>query len=146
GKYYSMTNLKSGDSYDKFGRTYLFDLNMYYLDNDCKYTIDAYHAGNFTRFLNHSCDPNAMLSFVYIDEADIYKPLLCIFARRDITPNEEITFSYAGDPDVDDDEEEVARKKKGAKSKASPRKPKAGANVHKPCRCGAKNCKGVMWR
>ncbi|ESK91613.1 set domain-containing protein [Moniliophthora roreri MCA 2997] len=138
-----------GFMYDKFGRTYLFDLNMYYLDNDCKYTIDAYHAGNFTRFLNHSCDPNAMLSFVYIDEADIYKPLLCIFARRDIAPNEEITFSYAGDPDVDDDDEEVAstgRKRKGAKSKASPRKPKTGANVHKPCRCGAKNCKGVMWR
>ncbi|KAG6841070.1 hypothetical protein C0991_002162 [Blastosporella zonata] len=45
-----------GITYNKFGRTYLFDLDFYHLkagneDWDIQYTIDAYHAGNFTRFL-----------------------------------------------------------------------------------------------
>ncbi|KAJ4474069.1 hypothetical protein C8J55DRAFT_562708 [Lentinula edodes] len=68
-----------------------------------KYTIDAYHAGNFTRFLNHSCDPNAALTPVYIDVDEIERPLLTIFSKREIKNQEEITFSYSGDPDVDDD-------------------------------------------
>ncbi|KAF8996029.1 hypothetical protein BDQ17DRAFT_962988 [Cyathus striatus] len=55
-----------GKVYNTFGRTYLFDLDFHHLrkddpDWDVKYTVDAYHAGNFTRFLNHSCDPNARL-------------------------------------------------------------------------------------
>ncbi|KAJ3766405.1 hypothetical protein FB446DRAFT_767431 [Lentinula raphanica] len=126
--------------YDEFGRTYLFDIDWWYIDEQLdaqearekensqqnadshsqpgktrrnsvnsnsdsdsdsdtdhpkrrpsKYTIDAYHAGN-----NHSCDPNAALTPVYIDVDEIERPLLTIFSKRRIRPGEEITFSYSG--------------------------------------------------
>ncbi|KAJ3740115.1 SET domain-containing protein [Lentinula detonsa] len=104
--------------YDEFGRTYLFDIDWWYINQQysrnnnsrsrkpCKYTVDAYHAGNFTRFLNHSCDPNSALTPVYIDMDDIERPLLTVFSKRPIQAGEEITFSYSGDPDFDDDEDE----------------------------------------
>ncbi|KAF8874416.1 hypothetical protein BD779DRAFT_255631 [Infundibulicybe gibba] len=93
-----------GVLYNKSGRTYLFDIDFYHLriDNENwenKYVVDAYHAGNFTRFLNHSCDPNCKLHPCYINESDIDKPWLTVFAERDIEPGEEICFSYSGDPD-----------------------------------------------
>ncbi|KAJ4474438.1 hypothetical protein J3R30DRAFT_3295256, partial [Lentinula aciculospora] len=117
--------------YDEFGRTYLFDIDWWAPNSDSsesdssasssnsdseeetrrpsKYTIDAYHAGNFTRFLNHSCDPNAALTPVYIDVDEIERPLLTIFSKREIQDQEEITFSYSGDPDVDDDDIDIVR-------------------------------------
>lgn len=45
---------------------------------------------------NHSCDPNCHLLACYINEADIGKPLLTFFAKKDIRPGEELTFSYNG--------------------------------------------------
>lgn len=42
---------------------YLFDLNVDRND-DHFYTIDAYKYGNLSRFVNHSCDPNARIWFV----------------------------------------------------------------------------------
>ncbi|KAF5381631.1 hypothetical protein D9615_005540 [Tricholomella constricta] len=92
-----------GITYNKFGRTYLFDLDFHHLkegvpDWDIQYTVDAYHAGN-----NHSCDPNCQLVSCYINESDIQKPLLTVFARRDIEPGEELCFSYYGNPNDDED-------------------------------------------
>ncbi|KAJ3783666.1 SET domain-containing protein [Lentinula aff. detonsa] len=98
--------------YDEFGRTYLFDIDWWYINQQhsknnsntntsqsqsqsrkpCKHTVDAYHAGNFTRFLNHSCDPNSALTPVYIDIDDIERPLLTVFSKRPIQTGEEITF------------------------------------------------------
>jgi uncharacterized protein (DUF1919 family) len=48
------SRLKLSDSvYDKSGRTYLMNIDFYYLnelvkddDDDNEYTVDAYHAGN----------------------------------------------------------------------------------------------------
>ncbi|KAA1475194.1 SET domain-containing protein, partial [Dentipellis sp. KUC8613] len=91
-----------GQKYNKFGRTYLFTLDFYYLKDtvedrdewEPKYVVDAYHAGN-----NHSCDPNCTINPCYINEANIDKPLLTIFAYRDIEASEELCFSYHGPPD-----------------------------------------------
>ncbi|KAH7869790.1 uncharacterized protein C8R40DRAFT_1128925 [Lentinula edodes] len=94
-----------------------------------KYTIDAYHAGNFTRFLNHSCDPNAALTPVYIDVDEIERPLLTIFSKRDIHPHEEITFSYSGDPDVDDDDDDNGGG--DLENKVHPPTPKRGKHAPK---------------
>ncbi|KAJ7243041.1 hypothetical protein C8J57DRAFT_1083889 [Mycena rebaudengoi] len=86
--------------YDKSGRTYLLDVDFYYLkkdkDWDNKYVVDAYHAGNFTRFLNNSCDPNCKVHPCYIDEPDLEKPLFTLFAAREIAVDEELCFSYKG--------------------------------------------------
>ena len=48
---------------------------------------------------NHSCDPNCIIALCYINDADVNKPLLAIFATQDINPWAELCFSYAGFPD-----------------------------------------------
>ncbi|KAI0048299.1 SET domain-containing protein [Auriscalpium vulgare] len=135
-----------GIKYNKFGRTYLFDLDFYYLQQggpkaqvpsgsqpaeewEPKFVVDAYHAGNFTRFLNHSCDPNCSMNACYINEANLEKPLLTLFTTRDVLPYEEVTFSYSGAPD---DEDEPVVKDRDA--------------VYAACKCGAPNCRGQMFR
>ncbi|KAF8908214.1 hypothetical protein CPB84DRAFT_1870809 [Gymnopilus junonius] len=122
-----------GVNYNKAGRTYLFDLDFHHQKTGPnwanQYTVDAYHAGNFTRFLNHSCDPNVRLYPCYINEGNIQKPLLVVFSRRDIEPGEEICFSYSGNGDVEGDDKEGKRDK-----------------VYGACKCGAKNCTGIIFR
>ena len=51
---------------------------------------------------NHSCDPNCAMNASYIHEANLDKPLLALFTRRDVLPWEELSFSYNG---YDSDEE-----------------------------------------
>ncbi|KAI0283670.1 hypothetical protein BGY98DRAFT_685213 [Russula aff. rugulosa BPL654] len=133
-----------GILYNKFGRTYLFQIDFYHLrptentagnDDDewqTKYVIDAYHAGNFTRFLNHSCDPNCAMNACYINEANLDKPYLSLFTRRDVLPWEELCFSYTGyDSDEEGDEDQHVNN---------------GDAVYAPCLCGAKKCKGYMFK
>ncbi|KAF5366228.1 hypothetical protein D9758_005768 [Tetrapyrgos nigripes] len=142
-----------GKKYNFFGRTYLFDIDFWYIKEkvpgreDSKYTVDAYHAGNFTRFLNHSCDPNAALTPVYIDEDDWERPLLTIFAKKNILPDEEITFSYHGDPDNEETPASSPVKGRGrrkAKGATASTKLKDDA-VYTDCRCGSARCKGIMF-
>ncbi|KAJ7600610.1 hypothetical protein C8J56DRAFT_766952, partial [Mycena floridula] len=124
---------KRGRFYNEFGRTYLFDLDFHHL-GETKYVVDAFHAGNFTRFLNHSCDPNCHLNACYINDDDLEKPLLTLFAQRDIEAGQELCFAYDGGPDDDGDSQP-----------SSPSK-KAPANltdaVYGRCRCGAPKCRG----
>lgn len=123
---------RRGMLYNKFGRTYLFDIDFYYMGAVATYSVDAYHAGNFTRFLNHSCDPNCEINPCYINEANIEKPLLTIFTRRDVEPFEELSFSYMGC--IDDD---MISKAKNAK--------KSNDAVYAECHCGSANCLGVLF-
>ncbi|TEB27917.1 SET domain-containing protein [Coprinellus micaceus] len=128
-----------GQVYEKWGRTYLFDIDFYYLERLEKkepvYTVDAYHAGNFTRFLNHSCDPNAKLYACYINESYIAKPLLVVFSLRDIEPHEEICFSYTGIyPGEEDDDDRDAEA------------PAIKRAEWKKCYCGSANCCGEWIR
>ncbi|TFK54412.1 SET domain-containing protein [Heliocybe sulcata] len=124
-----------GLKYNKFGRTYLFDIDWWYLQKpgvdepEIKYVVDAYHAGNFTRFLNHSCEPNCCLVPCYVNDGDLEKPLLAIFTQHDVQPYEEMCFSYTGDTDGE-----------GAPA------PKQADAIYVPCRCGAAKCKGRMFK
>ncbi|KAL7280548.1 hypothetical protein ACG7TL_005480 [Trametes sanguinea] len=125
-----------GSQYNKFGRTYLFDLDFWFLnDGDeerkVKYCVDAYHAGNFTRYLNHSCNPNCVINACYINEPNIDKPLLVIFTCRDVEPFEELCFSYFGR--LDDDTGMTT-------------KPDKDDAVYVTCQCGAPDCRGTIWR
>ncbi|KII92279.1 hypothetical protein PLICRDRAFT_102901, partial [Plicaturopsis crispa FD-325 SS-3] len=125
-----------GKTYNVFGRTYLFDVDFYHLKVDDPewephLAIDAYHAGNFTRFLNHSCDPNCVINACYVNEANIEKPFLTVFATRDILPFEELCFSYNPVDDDDDDDKSTSPVKQDA--------------VYTACQCGAANCRGRMW-
>ncbi|VDC03576.1 unnamed protein product [Peniophora sp. CBMAI 1063] len=143
--------------YDKFGRTYLLEIKYWYIgiprdlpldklppeQEDAKFVVDAYHAGNFTRFMNHSCDPNCRLLPCYINEANERKPLLTFWTTRDIGAEEELTFSYLGPPD-DDEEEPPAKTKKGKGKAKAPN----GADdaVFAKCCCGARNCRKVLFK
>jgi hypothetical protein len=51
---------------------------------------------------NHSCDPNCAMNACYVNEANLDKPYLTLFTRRDVLPWEELCFSYTG---YDSDEE-----------------------------------------
>lgn len=132
---------KRGEVYNEYGRTYLFDIDYYHIGDDGMFTMDAYHAGNFTRFLNHSCEPNCRIFACYINEANILKPLLAVYAIRDVGAYEEICFNYNGsypEDDGDDDEEP------GPSQETSTGKAKAP--VYQNCRCGARNCTGKVFR
>ena len=64
------------------GHTFVFSI-------DEKWDIDAAFGGNDSRFINHSCGPNA--------ETVIENGRIRIFALRDIKEGEEITFDYSFD-------------------------------------------------
>jgi hypothetical protein len=50
--------------------SYLFDLNID-KDDSQFYTIDAFKFGNLSRFVNHSCDPNAKIWFISNCQGDL---------------------------------------------------------------------------
>ncbi len=62
------------------------------------YSVDAFHFGNFTRYFNHSCDPNLAITQAYVGDWHPERPSLVIFTRRDVRPGEELCISYKGLP------------------------------------------------
>ena len=118
---------KRGRKYDAEGRTYLFDLDFNSMEETI-YTVDATLFGNLSRFINHSCDPNLNIFSVYINNLDINMPQLAMFAKRNIKRGEQITFDYCGRGR--EKEETVMDTQIYAKTE---------------CRCGAKNCRKVLF-
>ena len=57
----------------------------------CQTFVDPFVYGNVARFINHSCDANSKPEIVRYG-CDL--PHICMFAIKDILPNQEITFSY----------------------------------------------------
>ncbi|CAE6451832.1 unnamed protein product [Rhizoctonia solani] len=97
---------KRAPVYDNFGRTYVLNIDFHHIaaNKDAPtYAVDAFHAGNFTRFFNHSCEPNLKLTAYYCDDVDIQKPLIALFTCVDVKAGTELTFSYTG-LDVYDEE------------------------------------------
>ncbi|GFS21042.1 histone-lysine N-methyltransferase SUV39H2 [Elysia marginata] len=83
---------KRGKTYDASGMTYLFDLD--FNDSDGPFAVDAGTYGNASHFINHSCDPNLEVHVAWINTLDPHLPHICLFAKRDISRNEELTFDY----------------------------------------------------
>ena len=53
-------------NYNKFGRTYLFDIDFHHLKDDDsnwnnKFTVDAYHAGNVRNFINSAINYSELI-------------------------------------------------------------------------------------
>ncbi|KAF9531381.1 hypothetical protein CPB83DRAFT_761575 [Crepidotus variabilis] len=135
---------KRGLYYNAAGITYLFDIDFYWVKERRKphesvYVVDAFHAGNFTRFLNHSCDPNCRLYPIFTNEGSDQKPLLAVFSIKDIQPREEICFNYQGNypGDEDDGLENPAEEEEKEKNNADD-------VIYKKCQCGAANCTGTI--
>jgi len=66
------------------GGKYLFELNDHW-------TIDGKGRNNIARYINHSCRPN---SYPELNETET---AVFIYAKRNIAPNEEITYNYGVD-------------------------------------------------
>ncbi|KAG8720934.1 hypothetical protein FRC08_017171 [Ceratobasidium sp. 394] len=132
--------------YDAFGRTYILNIDFHHLsmnqDGAPEYAVDAFHAGNFTRFINHSCRPNLAMSALYVEEPDIRKPWLALFSCKEVKLGQELTFSYTGmDADDPEDQDKITEAKmKAAKGKSRHEK------VFEGCLCGAEGCFGIVFK
>ncbi|RCI00067.1 hypothetical protein CU097_002558 [Rhizopus azygosporus] len=113
---------KRGAFYDKYGCSYLFDMDFAQSELPTKYAIDAFILGNVSRFFNHSCSPNLEVFAVYHDSADVQMHRLAFFASRDIKKDEELCFDYNG-MQCDTEEENMKH------------------SARYSCHCGAPNCR-----
>ncbi|KAK4705396.1 hypothetical protein P7C70_g805, partial [Phenoliferia sp. Uapishka_3] len=103
-------------------------------------TVDAHRYGNFTRYCNHCCVPNAMARAVYIDDCLITRPLHVFFAHKDIAPGDEITISYSSE------EATLPPGQTLEEYKATAAARRGRADPHERCLCGLDLCRGVMFR
>jgi len=62
----------------------------YFMELSQQATIDAYHEGSISRFINHSCEPNAETQKWTVN--GIVR--IGFFSTKDIQQNQEITFDY----------------------------------------------------
>ncbi|CAN5329345.1 SET domain-containing protein-lysine N-methyltransferase [soil metagenome] len=81
------------------------------------FIIDGAINGNESRFINHACDPNC--------EAYVFDDKPYIYAMRDITRGEELTFDY--------------RLHSTIRTTIT-----AGDRERHRCLCGSENCRGTM--
>lgn len=102
---------------------------------ECIYSVDAFLYGNISRFINHSCSANTAVVPVYIDDSDPTRPIFAMFAQKMIKPGMEITTSYS-DPNADAEDMMHNKIRQGTESHMG---------RYMQCKCGAPNCKGIMF-
>ncbi|XP_072935188.1 uncharacterized protein [Epargyreus clarus] len=56
--------------------------------------VDAARLGSCARFVNHSCRPNLAPVRVFTATRDLRRPVVALFAVRDVPAGEELTFDY----------------------------------------------------
>ncbi|KAE8787630.1 Histone-lysine N-methyltransferase, H3 lysine-9 specific SUVH1 [Hordeum vulgare] len=85
--------------------------------------ISAKRKGNISRFMNHSCSPNAFWQPVQFDHGDDGHPHIMFFALKHIPPMTELTYDYG----------EIGTDSGGI-----------GSPGAKSCLCGSSNCRGYF--
>lgn len=80
------------EQFYKRAQTYSDENNLhhYFMSLKGDTVIDATMKGNISRFINHSCDPNAETQKWTVNG----ELRIGFFSKRDITSGEEITFDY----------------------------------------------------
>ncbi|KAJ7347909.1 hypothetical protein DFH08DRAFT_866884 [Mycena albidolilacea] len=121
-------------------KTYTFDLDgMEDPDEEPpenSYSVDAFGCGNWTRFINHSCEPNLkVIPAVYDTMPEDNIPYLAFVATQDISAYSELSFDY--NPPRQQEWEKRTYKEKGkTRSKRAKKETR--------CMCGSKNCRGFL--
>ncbi|KAL1672623.1 hypothetical protein EV122DRAFT_255720 [Schizophyllum commune] len=90
--------------------------------HNMNFCIDCSRIGNFTKFINHSCDPNLTVVGVYIDHS-IDVPRITFFANRPIDPGEELCISYVDTPGKEEENSNIQ---------------------YRECHCNSARCKGRL--
>jgi SET domain len=67
------------------GSCYMFRLDLHRI-------VDATKIGSMARFMNHSCQPNAYAKIITVDTELGPEKKIVVFAIRDVTAGEEITY------------------------------------------------------
>lgn len=80
----------SMELFEKRKKEYQGERHFYFMTLTGKLVIDASRKSQSTRFVNHSCEPNAETQKWNAGG----EPRVAIFAKRDIRRSEEITFDY----------------------------------------------------
>jgi hypothetical protein len=70
---------------------YLLIIQEFFKDFVQRTNIDAKSCGNFSRFFNHSCEPNMSIRCVRVESM---VPRIAFFTTRNIQAGEELTFDY----------------------------------------------------
>lgn len=108
-------------------RGYIFDIDIEELpdsrnqDDGFRYSVDSWAQGNWTRFINHSCDPVLRVCTVIVDAPEPILGRLAFVAKKKIPAGTELTIDY--DP----------RYTEGAAMKDQ---------EMQPCHCDADSCRG----
>ena len=117
--------------------------------------VDASRFCNLARFINHSCDPNLVMTTVRPGVAGPLVPRLVLFAARDIKAFEELSFSYGGRSNRDDaggggdddhdncDSPRTAKRRRRRRSQPPPPPPPPPPRGCR-CQCGASGCAGFL--
>lgn len=80
----------SNQTFDNRKNTYRGERHFYFMTLTNKLVIDASRKSQFTRYVNHSCEPNSETQKWNAGG----EPRVGIFAMRDIPKGEEVTFDY----------------------------------------------------
>lgn len=94
--------------------------------------VDPGQVGNVGRFLNHSCLPNLFMLPVRVHSVI---PRLALFAGRDISAHEELTFDYSGKY-IPQHPAKLLSTQRDYAVQAS----RTDGLQRKACHCGANNC------
>ncbi len=76
------------------GRDGIYTFGLKYEEKNYDFIIDAEVAGNVSRFVNHSCQPNLGIVPVYTKFRDEKLYDVCFFALKPIRANEQLTINY----------------------------------------------------
>lgn len=103
--------------------------------------IDSEKYGNLARFINHSCEPNLDFEIIRVNS---FIPHCAFFANRKISAGEEITFSYIGFNNYNNNEN-INKKNNEKENKITENNLEDKASFsYKKCLCGSKKCKGFI--
>ncbi|KAL5528295.1 hypothetical protein ACEPAF_7431 [Sanghuangporus sanghuang] len=136
-------------------REYSFDLDIRDDEEGLpRYSVCAYKEGNWTRFVNHSCSPNAIVySMVFDAPVDVNMPYIVLAAAEDIPAKKEITIDYNPSAARERATGPTGRKKKGKKKGKAKGKVKVeedddvemlDAEGRTKCVCGSAICRGYI--
>lgn len=95
---YSGELITARDSTFRQDDTYLFNLSdsatLQVDESSDQYVCDAKFYGNFTRFINHSCEPNLVGTRDFSECPDDRFPYIAFYTNQKIAKHSELTLNY----------------------------------------------------